>query len=50
MNDDLQKVEVTVVVWIRAGADPEQAINEADYSFEHPDIVDTDITDINLGV
>ena len=48
--DDLQRVEVTMVVWIRAGADPEQVINEADYSFRHPDIADTDITDINRGV
>lgn len=45
--DDCQVVEVTVRVWIKPGADIVDTINEADYRFQHEDIVDTDITDIN---
>ena len=47
MDKDLQVVEVTVRIWLRAGADPIDAINEAAYAFEHADIVDTDIVDIH---
>jgi len=44
-QDKLQVVEVTVRLWIKKGADIEDTINEADYSFLHENIVDSDITD-----
>jgi len=44
-QEEFQVVEVTVRLWIKKGADIEDTINEADYSFLHENIVDSDITD-----
>jgi hypothetical protein len=44
-QEEFQVVEVTVRMWIKKGADMEDTINEADWRFEHEDIVACDITD-----
>lgn len=49
-DEDFQLVELTVRVWIKLGADIEDTINEADYVFKHPNIIDTEITDINTEI
>lgn len=49
-DEDFQLVELTVRVWIKADADITDTINEADYVFKHPNIIDTEITDINTEV
>ena len=45
--EEMQVVEITVRVWIKAGADVVDTINEADYEFTHENIFDTEIVDIN---
>lgn len=50
MDEDFQLVELTVRVWIKQGADIADTINEADYTFTHEDIIDTEIIDINTEV
>jgi hypothetical protein len=43
-------VEVTVRVNIRADADYKEVVNEMDYSMIHPDIISTEIVDVNSEV
>ena len=39
-------VYVTVKVMIKADADPQDIFAECDYNFEHDDIVETEIIDV----
>jgi hypothetical protein len=47
---EYQTVEVVVRVNIKADANYEDVINEMDYSMTHPDILSTEIIDINSEV
>ena len=38
-------VEVTVKLVVKADADVQEVISEMDYTFDHPAIVDTEVTD-----
>ena len=48
--DDYRRIEVTVAIWIKEDADPSDVVSEMDYSMTHPDIVDTEVVDINTEV
>ena len=47
---EYQTVEVVVRVNIKADADYAEVINKMDYSMIHPDILSTEIVDINSEV
>jgi hypothetical protein len=38
-----RKIRIVVVLEIRDDADCQEILEECDYSFDHPDIVDTEI-------
>jgi hypothetical protein len=50
MNEEYRRIEVTVAVWIKEDADPSDVVSEMDYHMTHPDIVDTEVVDINTEV
>jgi hypothetical protein len=47
---EYQTVEVIVRVNIRADADYQEVVSEMDYSMIHPDIISTEIVDVNSEV
>jgi hypothetical protein len=49
-NMEYQTVEVVVRVNIKADADYAEVISEMDYSMIHPDILSTEIVDINSEI
>jgi hypothetical protein len=48
--DKYTRIEVKVAIWIKESADPQDVVSEMDYSMTHPDIIDTEIIDINTEV
>lgn len=48
--DEYRRIEVTVAIWIKEHADVQDIISEMDYVMTHPNIVDTEIVDINTEV
>jgi hypothetical protein len=50
MDKEYRRIEVTVAVWIKEDADPNDVVSEMDYHMTHPDIVDTEVVDINTEV
>lgn len=48
--EDYQTVEVVVRVKIKPDADVQEVISEMDYEFDHPDILDTEVVDVNTEV
>ena len=50
MDDEYRRIELTVAVWIKEDADPQDVISEMDYTMTHDHIVDTEIVDINTEV
>ena len=48
--DGYRRIEVTVAIWIKEDADPSDVVSEMDYNMTHPDIVDTEVVDINTEV
>lgn len=48
--EDYQTVEVIVRVKIKPAADVQEVISEMDYEFDHPDILDTEVVDVNTEV
>jgi hypothetical protein len=48
--DEYRRIEVTVAIWIKEDADPNDVVSEMDYNMTHPDIVDTEVFDINTEV
>jgi hypothetical protein len=43
MSITTRKVRVVVVLEIKDNADCQEILEECDYSFDHPDIIDTEI-------
>tara|TARA_B110000503_G_C6987610_1_gene345936 strand:+ start:137 stop:286 length:150 start_codon:yes stop_codon:yes gene_type:complete len=48
--DEYRRIEVTVAIWIKDDADPQDVVSEMDYRMTHPDIVDTEVVDINTEI
>ena len=48
--DEYRRIEVTVAIWIKEDADPNDVVSEMYYNMTHPDIVDTEVVDINTEV
>ena len=49
-DDNLRHIEIVVSLWIRDDADVQEVVQEMDYQFKHPAIVDTCIEDINTEI
>ena len=49
-HDDLVPVQVIVTLWLRDGCDVQEVISEMDYDFKHSDILDMEISDVNLEI
>lgn len=53
LDDELeaaQIVEVVVRLKIRCDADIQEVVSEMDYNFDHEDILDTEIVDLNTEI
>lgn len=50
MEDGFRMIEVTIRVWIKEDADPQDVISEMDYELTHDAIVDTEVVDVNTEV
>lgn len=46
-REDCKIVEITVALWVREDADVGEVVSEMNYMFEHADIADSEIRDIN---
>lgn len=46
MSDETKIVTITVKLTIRADADPQEVVDEMGYNFEHDDIVDAEIMEL----
>lgn len=46
MNEVRRRVEVLVTLWVDEDADISEVVQEMDYTFFHPAIRDTEITDL----
>jgi hypothetical protein len=49
-HDDKIPVQVVVTLWLRDGCDVGEVIQDMDYDFKHPDILDMEIRDINTDI
>lgn len=47
---EARPVEIIVTLWLRDECDVNEVLNEMDYEFKHPDILDTEISDINTEI
>lgn len=47
MEEEGRVIEIVVAIRVRENADVNEVISEMDYNFNHPDILDTEIRDIN---
>jgi hypothetical protein len=45
----MKQVSVTVLLTIKDDADPQEVVQEVDYTFNHEDIIDTEITEIDYA-
>ena len=49
-HEDKVPVQVIVTLWLREGCDAQEVINEMDYDFKHADVLDMEISDVNLEI
>lgn len=49
-DDELMPVQVVVTLWLKPDADVQEVMSEMDYDFQHKDIVDMEIRDINTEI
>jgi hypothetical protein len=49
-HEDKIPVQVVVTLWLRDGCNVQEVINEMDYDFRHPEIMDSEISDINTEI
>ena len=45
----MKQVYVKVRINVKDDADPQEVIQEVDYDFNHPDVVDTEIVEIDYA-
>lgn len=49
-RDNLVPVQVVVTLYIREDANVNEVIEDMDYDFVHPDILDTEIREVNTEI
>ena len=49
-RDGLRPIEVVIKLWINEDADPQEVVNEMDYSIYHDDVAASEIIDINTEI